>query len=178
MSTEFEVQQTIQRGYEVLRAEATEDTELDLTTKGDFAQKPAAAIEIPVNNAGGSVANFIQIIVCAGTAAGKKFDWRLLGWKGDNGPAELIAKGDDAILGTQAVVKYPHSGNTATSKFWCDTWVVDAYYWGKQVIGVDISGNSVAKLVLDIFGYKWILLEIHNADANSASPFMAYWSYF
>lgn len=178
MSTEFEVQQTLQRGYEVLRAEATEDTELDLTTKGDFAQKPAGAVEIPANNAGGSVANFIQIIVCAGDAENEKFDWRLIGWRGDNGPAELIAEGNDAILGTQAVVKYPHSGNTATLKFWADTFVVDAYYWGKQVVAVDSGGNSVAKLVLDIFGYKWILFEITNASAGSATPFMAYWSYF
>lgn len=176
--TEFEVQQTIQRAYSVLRAEATQDTELDLTTKGDFAQKPAGAVEIPANVAQGSTANYIQIIACAGDAADKKFDWRLLGWRAENGPAEIIAKGDDAILGTQAVVKYPHSGVTATSKFWIDTFVVDAYYWGKQVIAVDPGGNSVAKLVLDIFGYKWILFEIHDADANSASLFSAYWSYF
>ena len=177
--TEFEVQQTIQRAYGVLRAEASADTPLDLTSAGDFANKPATAVEIPANVAQGSTANYIQIIVCAGDAADDTLRWRLLGWRAENGPAEIIAKGTtDALLGTQAVVKYPHNGATATNKFWVDTFVVDNYYWGKQVIATDPSGNSVAKLILDIFGYKWIMLEITDGSSSSAELFSAYWSYF
>jgi len=171
-------QVTVHQPYHILRAEADEDTAIDLTTAGAFASKPASAIRLPVTGGGVSTVNAIQIAFIGGDTANDTFNWRLYGWRKDNGPAELIANGT-GILGTQAVVTYPQGG-TATDKFWADTLVVSAQFWMRTVTVTTVGGNSVGKLMFDFLGYEWIYIEITSADGTSgieAGDITVYYSY-
>jgi len=157
---------TTQKGFLVLRAEADEDTALDLTTKGDWANKPAAAIELKANlNYERDVQN-IAIAVCGGDAANDTFSWRWLAWSAGRGPARILGNGT-GILGTQAVTKYPHDANTATNKFWADTLTVTNDYTTTGIYTTTAGGNSVAELATDMQGYNWTMVEITSADGST-----------
>jgi len=157
---------TTQRGFLVLRAEADEDTALDLTTKGDFANKPATALELKGNlNFERGVQN-IAVAVCGGDAANDTFSWRWLAWSPGRGPAKVLGNGT-GILGTQAVVKYPHDANTATDKFWADTLTVTNDYTTTGIYTTTAGGNSVAELATDLQGYNWTMIEITGADGST-----------
>lgn len=164
----------------VLRAEASEDTAITLTTAGAFASKPSSAIELPVSGGNTGPDNSIEIIVCGGDAANDTFSWRLYAWRKDNGPARLVAYGT-GILGTQQVVTYPQGG-TATNKFWADTFVITSQHWLKtdSVSTSTVGGNSVSSLWFDGSGYTWLYLEITDADGTSteAESLTAYYSFF
>ena len=54
------------------------------------------------------------------------------------------------ILGSQAVVKYPHNAAPATNKFWADTLVITNEYWMKEIEATAAGGNSVSKMMLPI----------------------------
>lgn len=172
---------TIRAKYILLRAEADENSStIDLTSAGDFAQKPSAAIRLPANGDSG-YANAVQLIFCGGSAADKTFSYKLYGWRNGNGPAEMLATGT-GTLGTQAVVKYPHNSNTATNKFWADTLAISDQGAVKTFYVSDASGaNRVAKLYGDICGYEWLYCEITGADGatgNEAGDVSVYFSYF
>lgn len=178
--TKYVTQETTHQSYVVLRAEADEDTAIDLTSAGDFASKPSLAIWLKPNEFGSGIENQLIITVIGGDAANDIFSWRLYAWRRANGPAELVAYGT-GILGTQAVVKYPHSSATATNKFWADSFVIIAQYWPKTVTATPIGGNSVGKLKLDGTGAEWWLLEITDADGATgieAGDLTGYYSYY
>lgn len=151
----------------VLRAEADEDsTTLDLTTSGDYDNMPSGAVQL--KRAGQDVApvDTIEIFFCGGSAANKTFTYTMYAYRAINGPAKFVATGT-GTLGTQAVVEYPHSGSTATSKYWADTLSVTSR-WLTTVKSTDTSGNNeCASLVLKSNGYEWFLVLISSADGST-----------
>ena len=171
------------------RAEAAANSTFSdtLATAGDFANKPTATIDIldpgfldPTTDINKNVAflaiskaNGIVISLAGGDADDDAFTWKIFGWKNENGPAELVADGT-GILGSQAVVKYPHNGAAATSKFWADTLVASNNYWIKRVDATNIGSNSVAKIWFDTAGYRFFLIETPTA-VGVMSAFFGYW---
>lgn len=177
----FTSQTTYQYGYEVLRAEADEEAStLNLTTSGDFANKPSGAKQLLSNNQSNTVINAVELAFCGGDAANDTFSYTVYAYRRTNGPATFVCSGV-GTLGTQAVVKYPHSGATATSKFWADTLTMTDR-WLKNVETTDSSGNNqVARIWFDAVGYEWIYVEITNADGatgTEAGDITVYYSYF
>ena len=172
-----------------MRATGPQDTLLDLTTAGDFASKPATGVvdlfadsvawtDNTIENTSlthNLKANGIEIHMAASAAANKNLKWYLTSWRNENGFARRVAEGT-AITGTQAVVKYPHNGATATNMFWCDTIVVTFENWPKEVETTDEDGNdSVAGLWFDACGYRYWMLEIEDGDSSSVVNTVAYY---
>lgn len=177
----IEVLGTISHNIEVARLEANEDASLlDLTTAGNFANKPAGALDLKqrsvftANKQDVSVPailipNGIEFMFTGGSAAGKTFGWRIIAWRNENGPARLVAVGT-GILGTQAVVVYPHNDDPATNKFWADTLVVTSskVNWLKPFKSTDTAGNNtVASVWTDDAGYRYWHIEITDADGST-----------
>jgi hypothetical protein len=177
--SQFQALQTIRVAYQVMRPEADEDAAaIAIATEGNFAQKPAGAIQIKPSDAGLSAVNGMEVIFCGGAAADKTFSFKVWGWRSHNGPAELVCSGD-GILGTQQVVKYPHNGATATSKFWADTLTITDVWL--TTVDVSDSGNDrIAKIIFDTCGFEWFFIEITLADGTGtkAGDISAYYSYF
>jgi hypothetical protein len=172
---------TLAHGYLIARAAGSADTYLDLTTAGDYAQKPSTAIDLLSKKYEGeteSIVNGICFIITGSTAADKNFIWRLLAWRAAGGPAELVADGT-GITGTQAIVKYPHNSEAIGNMYWADTIVVVNKNWPKGVESTDQAGNnSVAKLWVDTCGYRYWLLEIADGASNSVTNTAAYYGYW
>ena len=179
--------ETYHAPYNLLRAEADEDpnttigsTLVDLTTGGDFASMPATVVRLGSSYGPNNAVGAMQLIFCGGSAASKTFTYTIYAWRPGNGPAEFVATGT-GTLGTQAVVKYPHNGAAATSKFWAHALTVTGR-WNKTVASTDITGNNeVAKLLFDFCGYEYIYVEITGADGSTGSEagdVSVYWSYF
>lgn len=154
---------TVRNAWNELRAAADEDAvALDLTTKGDFANKPSGAVR--VGREGGNEpgeGNLIQIAFAGGDTANDTFTWKIYAWR-EGGPAVFVGYGT-AVLGTQALIKNPKQV-AQTSKFWADTIVVTASYWPKTVVASSGGHNGVATLTFDLLGYDYVLVEIADAD--------------
>ena len=173
---------TISHRLFVARAAATEDTLLDLTTKGDFANKPATALDLMKDTLEWSPevvrdaplqailkANGIAFSFCGSTGADQNFLWYLKAWGNENSPCKFAAAGTGK-LGTQEVVKYPHSNMVVANMFWADTLVVSWYNWIKEVMSTDEDGhNSVAELWLDDAGFRYWLVEIRTTEAEATA---------
>jgi hypothetical protein len=173
----------------VARPEAAANTTFSdtLATAGDFANKPSGAIDIldptyldPTTEVEKDVAyraitkaNGIIFSFAGGNADDDAFTWKIYGWRNENGPAELVVDGT-GILGSQAVVKYPHNEATATSKFWADTLVITKEYWMKEIEATADGGNSVSKVWFDTCGYRYFYVEIPTSVGDMAT----YWGYF
>lgn len=173
---------TLSDNLRIARNEADEDgTLLDLTTKGDYANRPDVLGDsgigvIDLHRPDGTEeditgqmrANGIEFMFTGGSAAGKTFGYRILSWR-IKGPARLAVVGT-VELGTQAVVKYPHNGETATNKFWGDNITVTYENWIKEVEATDTGlSNSVASVWLDDAGYRFWKVEITDADGSSGT---------
>ena len=186
----MEVLGTLAHKLFVARAAATEDTLLDLTTKGDFAQKPATALDLLKSTIAWSPeverdapirpvmkANGIAFMFAASTAHSKTFNWHLKTWLNENGPAKYVASGT-GITGTQAVVKYPHNETTVANMFWADTVVVTWFDWYKEVKSTTPSTavNSISEVWLDDAGWRFWLMEI--ITAGTAAPATAVACYY
>lgn len=153
----------------LLRAEADENAStIDLTTGGDFANKPSSAIPLTTrDDRTGHGGNALELVFCGGAAADKTFTYKIYAWRSTNGLARMVATGT-GTLGTQAVVVYP-SGSTATSKFWADTLTVTER-WVASVTTSDASGNNeTASLQFDFRGYEWVYAEITSADGSTGT---------
>lgn len=170
-------------------------TILDLTTSGDFANKPASAVDLfefsavwePEVQRSRTVRpimpqNGIEFYFAGGSAAGKTFSWKIYAWRNENGPARYGATGT-GILGTQAVVKFPHNGLAVANRFWCDEIDITWENWPKEVEATDTEGqsNSVGSVWLDGAGYRFWYVEIADADgstgteAGDISAWISYW---
>ena len=169
-------------------------TVFDLTTKGDFANMPATAIDLQKHSLpwsseverGARVQpilqqNGLEFFFAGGSAAAKTFSWKIYAWRNENGPARYVATGTGEI-GTQAVVKYPHNEASATNKFWADNLVVTWENWPKEIESSDTgNSNSYASIFLDASGYRYWYIEIDEADGSTApqagdvSVWMGYW---
>lgn len=153
----------------LLRTEADEDASaIDLTTEGDYANKPSAAVPLKTRpDRMGHGGNALELVFCGGSAADKTFTYKIYAWRNTNGAARMVATGT-GTLGTQAVVIYP-SGSTATSKFWADTLTVTER-WVASVESSDASGNNeIASLQFDFRGYEFIYCEITSADGATGA---------
>jgi len=190
---------TLSQKLRIARNEADEDsTLLDLTTSGDYANKPSVlgstgvgVIDLLAEDTESATemdANGIEFMFCGGSAAAKTFGFRILAWRPGNGPARLCAVGTGE-LGTQAVVTYPHNGNatgvtsggvfTAEDRFWADNLVITYENWPKDVEATDTgNSNSVASVWIDDCGYRYWKVEITDADGSTgtkAGDIAVYW---
>jgi len=187
---------TVSHKLNVARLEANEDASpLDISTTGDFAQKPSAALDLfersvyetdkqntPVRPI--LVPNGIEFFFCGGSADGKTFGWKLYAWRNENGMVRYVATGTGK-LGSQAVVCYPHdltADGAATNKFWADTLVVTWWNWPKRVTSTDKVGHDTAASVwLDNCGWRYWHIVITDADGSTgdeAGDIASYWGYF
>lgn len=98
------------------------------------------------------------------------FTWTLYGYRAGNGVAEKIAYGTGNI-GDTAVTVHPITGVPATDLYYADELAITAQYWIKNVAFVDAGGSSgeVAKIIFDLCGLEYLLLELTNCDAGTAS---------
>jgi hypothetical protein len=180
---------TLSHKLYVARGLAGFDTQIDLTTAGNAEQRPTTGVldilrddiinpkdtpvfaETPING--------VCFMFMGTAAADKNMAWRLLAWRNENGPAEIVANGT-AITGTQAVVKYPHNGvDEETTTFWCDTITLTAESWPKEIETTDTTGNnSIAKLFLDACGYRYFKMEITATGADDVTEAACYYGYF
>lgn len=184
---------TVCHKLNVARLEANEDASLlDLTTAGDFASMPAGALDLHERSVFTTdqqnvpvpailIPNGIEFFFAGGSAANKTFGWRITSWRNENGMARRMSAGT-GIIGSQAVVKYPHNKSTATNIFWADTLVVTMQNWLKPVRSGDTSGNNTATSVwTDDCGWRYWLVEITDADnttGTEAGNISVYWGYF
>ena len=178
---------TIYHSCYVARGLAGADTPVDLTTEGDFEQLPSDVLDLLrsdiVNPRDTPVFPEIQTAgllfsFAATAAADKDLNWRLLAWKNENGPAEIVAYGT-ARTGTQAVVKWPHNNSTATNAFWCDTIVITDDYWPKEIEATAAGGNSISKLFIDSCGYRYFKMEVTLPGiGNDITLASVYYNYF
>jgi hypothetical protein len=172
----------------VARPEAAADSSFSdsLTTKGNFGNMPTGTVDLlnviqldpTVDNSSTKViadnlTNGIEFFFAGGNANDDPFTWNLYAWKNENGPARLAAEGT-GVLGSQAVIKYPHNGLDATNKFWADTLVVTAERWIKDVEATTAGGNSVSSVWIDSAGYRFWYIEILTSVGDMA-VFMSYW---
>ena len=173
----------------VARAAATEDTLLDLTTKGDFANKPVTALDLrtkdiitpnPLPMSAELRPNGLRFMFCGSANADENFLWYLKTWGNENWPCHYVATGTGK-LGTQAVVKYPHNGVAVANMFWADTLTVTWYNWLKGIVSTDeIGHNSVSEIWLDCGGSRYWLPEIRTteASATAATTIAIYYGYW
>ena len=167
--------------------DATLGTEIDLTTEGDFAQKPVAnaanaylgAFDVNRSSISAQIVNGIAFSFFGTGGANKGFKWRLYAYRSSNGPIHQVAEGT-GLLGTQGVIKFPHNGATAPTALWADTLTVTWYNWYKEVKPTDETGNNTqAEIWLDACGYRWWYIEIDDPDAGDAATTIgAYYGYF
>lgn len=172
---------TVHADWKLLRAEADEDTAIDLTSAGDYDNIPSSAVPLRTADDGtGNGGNGIEIVFCGGSAANKTFTYKVYMWRRTNGMARMVVTGT-GTLGTQAVVEYP-SGDTATAKYWADILTVSRTNWMASAESTDETGhNEVASIKFDGCGYEWIYVEITSADGatgNEAGDVSAYYSYY
>ena len=157
----------IPKPWNRLRAPANEDASpIDLTTQGNWANKPSGAIQIAMpmqENEMPYVSTDVAIAIAAGSAADKTLTWRLFALALTNGMIQQVAYGT-ATTGTQAVNIYPN-GDSASNIYWCDTIVVTEYYWPKPVKATPNAGNnSVGMVSLDLLNWSWWHIQIEDAD--------------
>lgn len=169
----------------VARAAAVNETVLDLTTKGDFANKPATALDLqardvispkdlPVNAE--LKPNGLRFLFCGDGSANATFNWYLKTWGNENWPCKYVATGT-GTLGTQAVVKFPHNGAT-TSMLWADTLTVTWHNWPKGIVATDSTGhNTISEIWLDGCGSRYWLPEITDISNENGliAVYYGYW---
>ena len=181
----------------VVRPQAVVSTAFSaaLANGGDYASKPTSGV-VDILDTGlldveverpdpkviaDSVVNGLSFSFAGGDAADETFSWKLFAWRNENGCAKLAAEGT-GILGTQEVVKWPHTGvattniaGTAADRFWADTIVVTNEYWYKEVESTGVGGDSVNEVWLDCGGYRYFFMEITAQDGADMAVFGGYW---
>lgn len=176
-----------------MRATGTENTLLDLTSAGNFEQKPATGVVdllsdsvLWTNNSienpaltHNSETNGMEIFVCGSATHSLSGTWYLTAWRNGNGPAKRVAQGT-CTTGTQAVVKWPHNSVAVANTFWCDQIVVTWSNWPKGVEATDASGNSnsVGSLWFDACGYRYWLLEFRQLGVSPIVNLTAFYGRF
>ena len=178
-----------------MRATGAEDTLIDLTSAGDYAQRPTTGVlDLLKDNVEWTdnatereatthdlETNGMEIYIAGSTAHSRNAIWYLTAWRNENGPAKRIAQGT-CTTGTQAVVKWPHNDADIANTFWCDQIIVSWHNWPKAVVGTDADGNSnsVGSLWFDAAGYRYWLIEFRTteADATALTNLTAYYGRF
>lgn len=175
-----QIPKTLVSSWDLVRSEGNEDGAtssacLDLTTAGDWANHSATAYVLGYNSESRVNSNETEKVRCVLTFCGgadsspadETFSYVIYGYAWGNGPAELIAEGD-GVIGTQAVVKYPHSGSSATNRNWADTINVDdTSNWISGVLVSDSGNNRLCRLSFDATGLYCIKVYIYDAAATA-----------
>ena len=166
----------------LMRSVTEDDTALDLTTKGDYANKPATAIALPLSPQN-AVPEYIEIFCAAAGNDGEDFGIRIFAWRDANGPAILVGTSSAYTLGTQAVIKFPEDGSAATGWLWGDTtglterWSMDLESPGIQATVQ--SNNSPTPIIIPTRGYRHWWVEIVDLDGGgeptAAKVYYSYW---
>ena len=176
---------TLSHRLHIARGVAIKTTALDLTTNGDFANKPAGVLDIftldvvtpkdaPVFAE--SPVNGLRFLFCGDGGEDATLDYRLLSWGNENWPAKIVATGV-ATLGTQGVIAFPHN-DVATAMLWADTVSVTLDNWPKEIESTDTTGNNtVAELWMDGCGSRYWDMEI-TATSGGGDLVAVYWGYF
>ena len=179
MTYGFEADDVLHVEYLTMRASAVEDTAIDLTTAGNFANMPAGAIQLRARPDGeGHGGNALELIFAGGATANETFTYKIYAWRRTNGVARMVATGT-GTLGTQAVILFP-SGTSGTSRLWADTLTVTKR-WLTNVASTDIAGNNeVASLQFTTAGYEWFYVEITDASntGSEAGNVSVWYSYY
>ena len=148
-----------------------------LETASDFANKPATALDLQALDLfspkatklrANLIQNGIAFSFAGGAAADKTFTYDIFAWGNENHPAKHLINGT-GILGTQQVVKYPHNGETATSKFWADTLVVTWENIAKEVEVTSTGRNTISEVWFDATGYRYFFTQISDADGSTGT---------
>lgn len=163
-----------------MRATGAEDTLLDLTTAGDFANRPSTGVlDLLKDNVDWKdnttekeslthdlETNGMEIYIAGSAAHSRNAIWYLTAWRNENGPAKRVAEGT-CTTGTQAVVRWPHNNVVVADTFWCDQIIVTWHNWPKAVAATDASGNSdsVGSLWYDTCGYRYWMIEFRTTEA-------------
>ena len=176
---------TIAHRLHIARGAAIAATALDLTTKGNFANKPSGVLDIftldvvtpkdapvfpetPVNG--------IRFLFCGDGGENATFNYNILTWGNENWPCKKVATGTGTI-GTQGVVKFPHNDG-ATSMLWADTISITWENWPKEIESTDTTGHdSVAEIFLDACGSRYWSVEI-TTTSGGGDLVAVYWGYF
>jgi hypothetical protein len=178
---------TVMHKLFVARPEAAANSDFsdNLATEGDFANKPDGAVDLLnivkndptvdgcVSVIADTVINGIEFNFAGGNADGDAFTWRIYGWRNENGPARVVCDGT-GVLGSQAVVKYPHNKVVAPDRFWADTIGITNDRWIKGVEVDSDGGNSVGSCWFDCVGYRYFYVEI----LTSVGDMSVYIGYF
>ena len=167
-----------------MRATGAEDTLLDLTTKGDYENRPSTGVldllKDNVEWADNSEeheslthdleTNGMEIYIAGSAAAGRNVIWYLTAWRNENGPAKRVSQGT-ATTGTQAVIKWPHNNAAIADTFWCDQIIITWENWLKEIEATDVDGNSnsVGSLFLDACGYRFWMIEFRTTEATATA---------
>lgn len=127
-TTKAEPLDTYHSGWYLIRETADEDavdfaTEYDLTTEGNFANKDSSSVaaggpfKVPSVDTGIDYRHYSPGSKWMFTFCGENFNnvddtfsFNLIGWSKTNGMLQVLAEGD-CVLGTQAVIVYPDSGD-------------------------------------------------------------------
>ena len=178
---------TLSHRLHIARGAKAAATSLDLTTKGNFANKPTTTDvldiftldvvtprDVPVMAE--SSVNGLRFLFCGDGGEDATFTYRLLTWGNENWPAKIAATGA-GTLGTQGVIKFPHNNET-TAMLWADTISVTLDNWPKEIESTDTTGNNtVAELWMDGCGSRYWSMEIPTTSGGG-DLVAVYWGYF
>jgi hypothetical protein len=168
-----------QMQWELLRSQADEDPNaaigsiaITTATAGDYWSKPTAANgikEFTSPDGMSSDATAIGIAACAGSAADKTFTVNIWLWRKNGGPAQKVCS-IAYTTGLMQVIKYPHNGSAATSKFWADTAVVTSTWFEGKIDTADAdAGDRLAVVLITLYGEGFIYAEVASADGATGT---------
>ena len=147
-------------------------TAIDLTSEGDFANKPSTATEIKWG--GNSTASLqgaefaISIVDATGGNAACNITFR--GWSADNGMCIDLFTVTTATIGTQAVIKYPDTGAAATNGYWVHSGTVTS----KAIYAEALNSGNNGALVINVPSFKgihWVYPEVTAASNGAAGAY-------
>jgi len=157
------VVETQQIGWIQLHTQiAADDTSLRTNTNRNFSERPAETVKVPygINEA---------IITFLGTPTNQAtaFGWKLWGYRGLHGPAQLIAYGT-GNLGAVACTEHPCNG-AAVALFYADYLTITAEVWAGaiSVVNVGATGVEIATLNVDLIGVSNLLMELTDVGSGT-----------
>jgi len=161
------------RGYVRMRAESDEDSSLVGSVNLDWSNRPSGIHRVIYTGRDGDMeANAVHIIAIAGQDSdadpvNRTFSWKLYVWKDEWCPAEIVAEGT-AVVGATQAVKFPDDNSLATvQRNYVDTWTITSQYFISTVFVPTMKSDGIAKIVFDLAGYKYIYMEITDADGST-----------
>lgn len=142
------------------------------SNEGNFANKPTDAYHItsysevlpvldPISKGGAW-----KFIFYGTGDSDDTFNFTMVGWARDNGPAQTICNSNGTCaLGTQDVVIEPN-GDSIENGYWADTLNVDTTKWGS--VRVHNSGNNqICELEVDLAGIEFIKFYRHDVGGGT-----------